>query len=131
MKALIVEDDFTSRMLLQKLLAGYGEAHVATNGKEAVDAFELAVDGEEPYDLICLDIMMPELDGHGVLKAVRRMEAERGLHGLDGVKIVMTTALKDSKNVLGAFSEQCDGYLTKPIEKPKLVAYLEEFGLLG
>ena len=78
MKTLIVEDDFTSRLLLQELLKGYGPAHVAVNGKEAVEAARMAMDAGEPYDLICLDIMMPEMDGHGALKEIRAQEEARG-----------------------------------------------------
>ncbi|HBN09144.1 MAG TPA: response regulator, partial [Cyanobacteria bacterium UBA8530] len=61
MRILIVEDDFTSRRLLQKILAPYGECEIAINGKEAVSAVELAWGEDAPYHLICLDIMMPEM----------------------------------------------------------------------
>ena len=43
MKTLIVEDDFTGRLLLQTLLSPYGECHIAVNGREAVDAFRRAM----------------------------------------------------------------------------------------
>ena len=63
MKALVVEDDFTSRLIMQEMLLGYGSVHIAVNGREALDAFMVAFEKGAPYDLICLDIMMPELDG--------------------------------------------------------------------
>lgn len=63
MKILIVEDDYASRRFLNKLLSDYGECDITVNGKEAVDAFMLSCLDEAPYQLICLDIMMPELDG--------------------------------------------------------------------
>ena len=66
MKALIVDDDFVSRLLLQKVLMAYGEAHIAVNGKEAVEAFTAALRLGSSYDVICLDIMMPEMDGQDV-----------------------------------------------------------------
>ena len=66
MKTLIVEDDFTSRLYLQELLKGYGPTHIAVNGKEAIEATHLALEAGEPYNLICLDIMMPEMDGQHV-----------------------------------------------------------------
>jgi two-component system chemotaxis response regulator CheY len=68
MKSLIVDDDFFSRRILQALLAGYGESHVAVDGKEALFAFKQAIAEEQPYDVICLDIMMPEMDGHNTYK---------------------------------------------------------------
>ena len=129
MKTLIVEDDFISRLLIQKILAPYGETHIAVNGKEAVEAFKVSREEQKPYDLICLDIMMPEMDGHDVLKKIRGFEQERNM-GTSQVKIVMTTGLSDSKNVITAFKSQCDGYLTKPIEKRKLLEQLHNLGLL-
>jgi two-component system, chemotaxis family, chemotaxis protein CheY len=130
MRTLIAEDDFTSRLLMQKLLAPYGESHVAINGREALEAFKAARKKRRPYDLICLDIMMPEMDGQTVLREIRAIEEGVGVRPGRGVKILMTTALKDAKNVMAAFWELCDGYLVKPMDKAKLLKYLREFGLI-
>jgi two-component system chemotaxis response regulator CheY len=130
MKALIVEDDFTSRLLLQEILNPYGECHIAVNGKEAIEAFMVSWAEGSHYDLICLDIMMPEMDGQEVLKRIRTMEEDEGVLPGSGVKIIMTTAMRDKENVFSAFEAQCDGYLLKPIEKVKMIGYLREFSLL-
>lgn len=130
MKTLIVEDDFTSRLLLQELLKRYGPSHIAVNGKEAVDAVRLALEQGAPYDLICLDIMMPVLDGHGALKEIRAIEEARGIWSTNGAKVIMTTALSDMKNVNTAFGELCDTYLVKPIEKSKLLEALRKLKLV-
>src|SRR5664279_3297425 len=114
MKTLIVEDDFTSRLYLQELLKGYGPTHIAVSGKEAIEATHLALEGGEPYNLICLDIMLPEMDGQHALKGIRALEEARGLLSTTGgAKIVMTTALNDMKNACGAFHSLCDAYLVK------------------
>ena len=79
MKTLIVDDDFTNRLLLQEILKVHGPVHVAVNGKEAVEAVAAARDNkEDPYDLICLDIMMPEMDGQEDLKIIRADEDRAG-----------------------------------------------------
>ncbi len=129
MQILIVEDDFTSRSLLQRLLSPYGECHIAVNGEEAVEAALAALAQGSPYDLICLDIMMPKMDGQVALKKIRAAEEAKGILLGQGTKIVMTTALRDSANVIQAFREMCDGYLTKPIEKEKLLALMRKLGL--
>ena len=87
MKTLIVEDDFTSRLLMQAILSPYGECHIAVNGREAIQAFRLARAQGHPYDLVCLDIMMPEMDGHAVLKALRAAEEAEGILIGDGAKV--------------------------------------------
>ncbi len=131
MKTLIVEDDFTSRVLLQELLKPYGPIHIAVNGKEAVDAVRAALDKEEPYELVCLDIMMPEMDGYQALKEIRGMEESRRIAPSDVARIFMITALDGMKNVFQAFHGLCDAYLIKPIVKAKLLEQLDEFHLIG
>jgi two-component system chemotaxis response regulator CheY len=130
MKVLIVEDDFTSRLLLQKILQPYGESHIAVNGKEAVQAFRAALGEGRPYDLVCLDIMLPEMGGQETLQAMRRLEEAAGDTAGRGARIIMTTALDDSGNILKAFREQCDAYLVKPIDKSALLAHLRSFGMI-
>ncbi|MCX7747370.1 MAG: response regulator [Clostridia bacterium] len=130
MKALIVEDDFVSRRLLQAILSPYGHCDIAVNGIEAIEAFKLAFEEGVPYDLVCLDIMMPEMNGHEVLKTVRDYEIAMGKIGLDCAKVIMTTALSDFENIKSAFIEQCEAYLVKPIQKAKLLSVLENLELI-
>ena len=131
MRTLIVEDDFTSRLLLQSLLSRYGECHIAVNGREAVDAFRQALDGGRPYDLICMDIMMPEMDGQSAVGEIRACEEARGTLSTQGVKIIMTTALDDVKNVVESFKLLCDAYVFKPIDTGNLVNRLKFLRLIA
>jgi two-component system, chemotaxis family, chemotaxis protein CheY len=130
MKSLIVEDDFTSRLLMQKFLTPYGESHVAVNGSEAIAAFKNATYSSDPYHLICLDIMMPEMDGHTALKEIRTFEESRGVMIGDGVKVIMTTALSDMNNKLSAVKGFSDAYLVKPVDRSKLLDLIHSFGLI-
>ncbi len=86
MKTLIVDDDFVSRLVLQNVLMAYGEAHIAVNGKEAVEVFTVALRLGSPYDVICLDIMMPEMDGQDVLRSIRRIAAGHDTLGNAGAQ---------------------------------------------
>jgi two-component system chemotaxis response regulator CheY len=129
MKTLVVDDDFTNRLLLQTFLGRYGECHIAVNGREAVEAFRSARDAGKKYDLICLDIMMPEMDGQAALRAIREEEASAGIFR-KGVKIFMTTALREVKDVAKSFEGLCDAYLVKPIKPAKLLEELKGIGLL-
>ena len=128
MKILIAEDDFTCRMIMQRLLAPYAKCDVAINGKEAVATFTTGIVEGKPYDLILLDVMMPEMDGQEVVKEVRKIEEEEwGIVYPKGIKIIMTTALDDPHNVVTAFKSFCDAYLVKPITEEKLIAAIREF----
>lgn len=120
MKALIVEDDDVSRMLLEKLLKGYGTCDLAVNGKEAVGAVAVSLKAGNPYDLICLDIMMPEMDGHQALKTIRQMEQIAGIKREGRAKVLMTTAYANETNITRAVQQQCNGFLVKPIQKIRL-----------
>jgi two-component system chemotaxis response regulator CheY len=131
MKTLIVEDDFTNRLILQTFLRDYGHAHIAVNGKEAVEAVRLALDAGEPYDLICMDIMMPEMNGQQALKEIRSLEEARGILSTHGAKVVMTTVLGDMKSICEAYSSLCDAYLVKPIGQNKLLQELRKLGLIN
>jgi two-component system chemotaxis response regulator CheY len=129
-KTLIVEDEITSRVLLRELLKRFGPPHVAMNGKEAVDAVSTALQAKEPYDLICLDIMMPEMDGQAALKRIRQLEDEAGIEAQERAKVIMTSALSDKGNVLEAIRSQCDYFLVKPIDGRALLEELRRLGLI-
>lgn len=130
MKILIVEDDFTSRVVMQEFLKPYGDCHVAVNGLEAVEAYRSAMAVGAPYGIICLDIMMPELGGHGVLTQIRKDEQEAQVPPDQAVKIIMTTALSDPRNVMKAFAEQCEAFLVKPVKREKLIEALRDLRLI-
>ena len=130
MKALVVEDDFVGRRLLQAILSPYGPCHVAVNGSEAIKALRLSYDEGAPYDLVCLDIMMPDLDGHTVLKELNAIKDEYCQSNSDMPKVIMTTALGDKDNVFRAFREQCDAYMVKPIDKEYFLAKVKELELI-
>ena len=130
MKSLIAEDDLTSRTLLESYLKVYGAINVAENGKEAVEAVRLALEANEPYDLVCLDIMMPEMDGQEALKQIRQLESEAGVTAEKRARVIMTTAHADRDNVLEAIQGQCDYFLVKPIDKRALLEELRRLGLI-
>jgi two-component system chemotaxis response regulator CheY len=128
MKILIAEDDFVSRKILNTQLASLGEVDIAANGNEAFTAVKMAFETNQPYDLICLDIMMPEVDGIMVLKKIRQLEAQKGLNPETRSKIIMTTALSEKSHVLAAAQANCNGFLVKPIDKTRLFDEIRKLG---
>lgn len=130
MRSLVVEDEFISRRILQRLLAELGECDVAVNGQEALAAFEAALEEGQPYQLICLDIMLPNMNGQEVLEEFRTLEATKKVSTDKRSQVVMTTSLDESKEVLGAFKRGAEAYLVKPIERVKLFRQLGKLGLV-
>lgn len=131
MRCLLVEDEFTSRKILQKILMEFGECDVAVDGREASEAFSRALEDGAAYDVVFLDIMLPHMEGQEVLRSLRDIERRRGVEIGSGAHVIMTTALNDASNVLQAFRTGCESYLVKPIDRDKVTAELRKLGLLS
>jgi two-component system chemotaxis response regulator CheY len=130
MRSLIVEDDYITSQVMLELMKSFGDADLAENGNEAIDKFRDSIIDNNKYDIIFLDIMMPEMDGQEVLQKVRDHEAENNIKGLDSCKIVMTTALDDFENIKKAFVNQAEGYVVKPVDKDKIVKVLADLEMI-
>ena len=129
MRILIVEDDQASMLVLSTYLTQFGAVSTAADGEAGVEAFRKAHTEGNPFQLVCLDIMMPKLDGQAALKQVRAVEKEFNIPAAKQVKVIMTTALGDRENLLEALP-QCDAYLQKPVDRAQLLFYIKRFGLL-
>ena len=129
MKILLAEDDFVTRKFMANFLSKYGDCDVTVDGMEAVDAYMMALEDGDPYDLVCLDIMMPVMDGYQALKNIRDIEREHHVEPDQQAKVIMTTALNEEKNVKKAFELGCTVYCAKPIDVEKLRGTLEKLGL--
>ena len=131
MRSLVVEDDAISRKMLQLFLKRYGDCDASSNGNEAIQSFRQSLEDDRPYDLVCMDIMMPDMDGHQTLQEIRKIEKEKNIKKSDGVKVIMTTALSDSENANEAFFKGgARSYIVKPIKEDKLQIELGRLGLI-
>ncbi len=115
MPVLIVDDNYTNRILLQEMITSWGLVPtIAANGKEALDRFNEASASGTPYRLILLDMQMPEMDGFDVAKIIK--DAPSG----KDVKIIMLSSIGQRGD-----SDRCkevgiSGYLPKPIKQSDL-----------
>jgi len=126
MRILIVEDDPAGLLLLKRYLEPLGQVDTTVDGSDAIELFRRGLEENKPYDLVCLDIMLPSISGHEALMEIRLEESKRGIMGLDRCKVLMITALNDPTQILESFKEQCDGYLPKPLFYNKLVEELKK-----
>jgi len=126
---LVVDDDSASCGLMGVLLSEYGQCNYAANGAEAVEMVTTSLDDKEPYDLICLDIMMPEMDGLEALKKIRETEQAHRIDIKNGAKVIMTTTASQMSKTMKAFHFGCSGYLVKPISKENLAKEINKLPL--
>lgn len=103
MKILIAEDDMVSRNFLYRFLSAYGDCDMVVDGLETLDAFLLATKEGDPYDLICLDLMMPKVNGIQALRGIRELESRQAVSEDKKVKIILTTGLAETRMVREAF----------------------------
>ena len=130
MRILIAEDDRMSRTFLEEFMRDYGECDSAADGMETLDRCLESIRQERPYDLLCLDIMMPKVDGLKVLKVIRQLERQKNVADEDHLKIIMMTALADVGYVDEAFRQGCDAYASKPVDTDKVENVMRNLGLI-
>lgn len=129
-RVLIVDDSRYQRHLIAQALEGMFSPDQAADGREAVVLFTDALAAGTPYDLVVMDILMPELNGHDALSAIRRLEAERGLPAEKHVPAVMLSSLDDPTNMLRAqYESGAQAYVTKPFTVATLLEALISLGL--
>jgi CheY-like chemotaxis protein len=118
-KILVVDDNQANRQLLVEVLSDHAQCDTAANGREAFDMYRAGLTKKKPYELILLDIAMPEVDGLAFLEMVRDLEASHGVEIGDGVPIIMVTAF--DQPFMRAFNLGCDDYILKPVDPDQLV----------
>lgn len=131
MRTLIVDDEAACRRTLALAIQSHGPVTEVGSGRAAIEAVKESLLARQPFDFIALDIMMADMDGQSALVAIRAMEEIAGLQPGKGAIVIMTSARDDGQAVLAAFREQCNGYVTKPIDFAKLFAELHQHGLIA
>jgi len=128
LRILIAEDDPVSALVLSKFVSPYGSVQVEDNGEKAFIAFQKQFDEGAPFDVIFLDIMMPDVGGQEALSAIREYERMLDLPDEKAAKIIMVTALQDGENLYHAHRERCHEYITKPISRSTITPIFERLG---
>lgn len=115
MRILVVDDDFVSRKKMEIIMQNFGDCDSAKNGEDAVGIFTMAFESRSPYDVIALDISMPDVDGFEVLSRIREIEDSRSIEAEKRVKVIMVTAKSDKATVVECVQSGCDDYIVKPV----------------
>jgi len=126
MRFLLVDDDFYCRELLKAVFSPYGSCDLALDGSEAISHFRRALDEDQPYDFICLDVIMPGLSGLETLDCIRQIERSYNIHGCKRVQIIIITGFDDPKLSARTFQKDCESYLAKPFTPQKILDMVRE-----
>lgn len=129
MKILIIEDEPISQKLLLHQLSPLGDCSVASTSEDAMALYRSSSERGEHFELICLDIMLPDASGQDILRQIREWEMENEVQS--PAKILMTTGLNDPENVVMSFQFGCEAYITKPISRETLFSELRKLGIVN
>jgi two-component system chemotaxis response regulator CheY len=124
---LCIDDDPVSRSKIQLNLETLGTCRLAEGGAEALTIFKECLARGERFDLVTLDIAMPEMDGIAVLQALRTAEKQEGVASNKRAKIVMVTSHADKCRVLASLKAGCDDFITKPFDLAALLKKIEKY----
>ena len=116
MRILIAEDDVANAKFLSKYLSKFGEVVITPDGIAAVDEFVNHLEKGENFELVCLDIMMPKIDGYKVLASIRNAERKHGVSRMLRSKVIMTSALDETSFDSNQASDDYDDYICKPLD---------------
>jgi two-component system chemotaxis response regulator CheY len=129
MKILVVDDELVSRKKMLKIMESFGECVAAESGKEALEAMALALNNNTTFDLITLDISMPDMDGTEVLSKIRLLEEAKDFPKEKKAKVIMVTSQSDKNTIITCIKAGCDSYILKPFDRSSLSKKLKEIGL--
>lgn len=125
MRILVIDDEFAALKKLEVLLSEYGPVDAATSGAQAKERFAHAIKDGRPYDLMTIDIGLPDTSGIELLKFFNAIESR---NAKVSSKKIMVTGSGDPDDVLDA-GKLCDGYITKPVKREVLFQKLQKLGL--
>jgi two-component system chemotaxis response regulator CheY len=129
MNILIVEDELVSRTKLEQIMVAIGKCTAVESGKAAIKKVVRAWEKYKPFDLITIDVGMPEMDGTEVLCRIRELEDKKGIPDKKRAKIFMVTAHSDRDTVIAAIQAGCDDYISKPFNINIIIEKLKKHGL--
>lgn len=131
LRALIVDDDPVNTRFLTEILSPYAVCDSAANGRGGLEAFGRALAAATPYDIIFMDVMMPGMDGHQALEGMRHLEQQQGVPATQAAKVIMVSALDDSRTLYRAFFQgHALSFLAKPFTGETVLSELRKFDLI-
>lgn len=129
MKILVVDDDLASRKKMERIMGSFGQCQAVESGNAAMEAFLEALNQGQPFDLVTLDIVMPDKDGIETLLDLRELEQALGAPGHKRATVFMVTSKSEKDSLITCVQAGCDDYIIKPFDREIVARKLTRFGL--
>lgn len=131
LKILIVDDSKSAQLKIHSILSQYGLCDQAYNGVEALEYFQVALAGNDLYDLVVMDIVMPKMNGIEAAKEIIKIQDRHNIPDAKRTHIIMLTGKTDPAHLMQAhFEAGVSAYLTKPFEDKTLIEAMNNMGLI-
>ncbi len=130
-RALIVEDVFLIQRVIERFIEPYGTFRVSNNGRSALKEYAEYFFNGDAFNLVCLDIYLPEVNGLEVLKHIRDFEKEIRLSEEERSKIIIISSVTHPGTIQQAYDLGCDYYITKPFSKDDILKALKKLKLIN
>ncbi len=121
MKILLIDDEPIALTKLELMLTNVGHCDTAVNGIQATEHFVKSISENQPYDLVAIDIELPDITGLDLLNRFCDLESK---NGIPSAKKIMVTAHSKLDYVVKA-RDRCDAFLVKPIRKNTLLEKIQ------
>ena len=129
MRILIADDETVSREKLRLIMTHFGDAEAFESGDDALKAYEKAHKEKKPYNLIMLDINMPNKTGIQVLLEIRASETILNLSDKEKAIVLMVTSKTDKVHIVSCVQAGCDSFIAKPFDLIIVSEKLAKFGI--
>ena len=130
---LIADDQAIYRETLDIILQPYGNRVLVEDGAQAVHAFQQAMNAHDPFQLVLLDIQMPNMNGQEALLQIRQLEKQKygPLHMHERAFVLMQSSLDDPSQLMTAYKDgHCNGYILKPVDRDELIKRLQKHHII-
>jgi len=131
MKILVIEDDYSSSIMFQRYLENYGKCETVSTGFDGMQKYIESISSGQQYNLIIIDIILPDMNGYEVLETIRAEEDARKYIDAERTKIILTTSLDDEENrkLAEKLTPGLETYYTKKFVLEGFDEKLQELGL--
>lgn len=123
LKTLVVDDEPDNCALLEGILEEISACTSVYTGKAGYEKFVDAFASNQRYDVVLLDVAMPDMDGIALLEKIRNYEEKQGILLGHGTPVIMVTA--HSRTFMKSFKGGCDDFVTKPVDGDKLIEKIQ------